>query len=176
MKRNSRKVLLLGAGDIGRRIIACITPEFAVTAVTSQAANRSPLKHLGATAIRADLDRSRALSRLPSDWQILIHCAPPPAFVPQPGWYAVRVTRTSIRTSSAPRVTSSHTCCPRLRYIVRGSRLAPTTSWPSRPRPSSLSQHSFAPWLAALLRNRVARIGVFAIAPLLMHVVVVKGT
>ncbi len=76
---NSRKVLLLGAGDIGRRIIACIAPGFAVTAVTSHTANRSPLKRLGATAVRADLDRPASLSRLPSDWQILIHCAPPPA-------------------------------------------------------------------------------------------------
>lgn len=76
---NSRKVLLLGAGDIGRRIIACISPGFAVTAVTSHTANRSPLKRLGATAVRADLDRPGSLSRLPSDWQILIHCAPPPA-------------------------------------------------------------------------------------------------
>lgn len=31
-----------------------------------------------------------------------------------------------------------------------------------------MSQHSFAYWLAALLRNRVARIGVFAIAPVLV--------
>lgn len=79
MKTKEKKVLLLGAGDIGRRIIARITPGFAVTAVTSQAANRSPLKRLGATAVSADLDRPRSLVRLPSDWQILIHCAPPPA-------------------------------------------------------------------------------------------------
>ncbi len=79
MKPDSRKVLLLGAGDIGRRIIASITPGFAVTAVTSRAANRSPLKRLGATAVSADLDRPRSLARLPSDWQVLIHCAPPPA-------------------------------------------------------------------------------------------------
>ncbi len=79
MKKDSKKVLLLGAGDIGRRIVACITPQFAVTAVTSQPANRSPLKRLGARAVSADLDRPRSLSKLPSDWQILIHCAPPPA-------------------------------------------------------------------------------------------------
>ena len=51
---------------------------------------------------------------------------------------------------------------------MRESRPAPTTSWPWRPRRSSLSQHNFARWLAALLRNRVARIGVFAIAPVLI--------
>lgn len=79
MKTDSRKVLLLGAGDIGRRVIACITPKFAVTAVTSHPANRSPLKRLGATPVNADLDRRRSLSKLPSDWRILIHCAPPPA-------------------------------------------------------------------------------------------------
>jgi len=79
MKTESGKVLLLGAGDIGRRIIASITPQFAVTAVTSQRANRSSLKRLGAKAVSANLDRPHSLSRLPSDWQILIHCAPPPA-------------------------------------------------------------------------------------------------
>ncbi len=43
-----------------------------------------------------------------------------------------------------------------------------TISWRWLPRPSSLVQHNFARWFAALLRNRVARIGVFAIAPVLI--------
>ena len=79
MKNQKRKVLLVGAGDIGRRIIATIAPRFAVTAVTSQQAKRSALRRLRADALSANLDRPTSLRRLPRDWDILLHCAPPPA-------------------------------------------------------------------------------------------------
>lgn len=74
-----RKTLLLGAGDIGRRILAAHAPRGAVTAVTSTAANRPRLRRLGARVVHANLDKPGTLARLPSDWRWLVHCAPPPA-------------------------------------------------------------------------------------------------
>jgi nucleoside-diphosphate-sugar epimerase len=79
MDRKFRKTLLLGAGDIGRRILAAHAPRGAVTAVTSTAANRPRLRKLGAKVVHANLDKPGTLARLPSDWRWLVHCAPPPA-------------------------------------------------------------------------------------------------
>ena len=74
------KILLVGAGDIGRRVIALTAGRHAVTAVTSMRSHRRALRRLGAQAVVADLDRRQSLVRLAGDWNVLIHCAPPPAF------------------------------------------------------------------------------------------------
>ena len=79
MDRKFRKTLLLGAGDIGQRILAAHAPRGAVTAVTSTAANRPRLRQLGAKVVHANLDKPGTLARLPADWRWLVHCAPPPA-------------------------------------------------------------------------------------------------
>ena len=73
------KILLVGAGDIGRRVLAQTAGRHAVTAVTSMRKHRRALRRLGAQAVVADLDRRRTLGRLAGDWDVLIHCAPPPA-------------------------------------------------------------------------------------------------
>jgi nucleoside-diphosphate-sugar epimerase len=74
-----QKILVIGAGDIGRRVIALTRAKHEITAATSTPAHRAPLKHLGASAVPADLDRPGSLKRLPRDWGLLLHCAPPPA-------------------------------------------------------------------------------------------------
>ena len=73
-----RKLLVVGAGDIGQRVIAAIAARNPVTALTSTPANTHRLKRLGARVVRADLDKPGTLSRLPRDWELLLHCAPPP--------------------------------------------------------------------------------------------------
>ena len=79
VKKRFRKTLMLGAGDIGRRIIARHAPRGSVTAVTSTAAHRAQLRRLGAQAVLADLDKPGTLRHLPSDWEWMLHCAPPQA-------------------------------------------------------------------------------------------------
>jgi len=79
MDRKFRKTLLLGAGDIGQRILAAHAPRGTVTAVTSTPANRPRLRQLGAKVTLANLDKPGTLARLPGDWRWLVHCAPPPA-------------------------------------------------------------------------------------------------
>jgi len=79
MDRKFRKTLLLGAGDIGQRILAAHAPRGAVTAVTSTPAHRPRLRRLGARVRLANLDKPGTLARLPGDWEWLLHCAPPQA-------------------------------------------------------------------------------------------------
>jgi len=82
-RKISGKLLVIGAGDIGRRVIAnpCSTVHGAarIAAATSNPANRPALKRIGATPVLANLDRPGSLKRLPRDWDALLHCAPPPA-------------------------------------------------------------------------------------------------
>lgn len=75
------KMLIVGAGDIGRRVMAKAKQRDKVFAVTSTASKRSGLKRLGATPILANLDRPGTLKRLPRDWDTLIHAAPPQSYL-----------------------------------------------------------------------------------------------
>jgi len=72
-------LLVLGAGDIGRRVITGIGSGVEVSALTSTPASRAALRHIGACPVLADLDKPYSLRRLPCDWDSLLHCAPPPA-------------------------------------------------------------------------------------------------
>lgn len=78
-QQGKRKLLVIGAGDIGRRVIANLRGEMRVAAATSTPASRPALKHIGAVPVLADLDRPGTLKRLPRDWDALLHCAPPQA-------------------------------------------------------------------------------------------------
>ncbi|MBL8379652.1 MAG: NAD-dependent epimerase/dehydratase family protein [Burkholderiales bacterium] len=73
------RLLVIGAGDIGRRVIDRLGSIEAKLAATSTPAKRGALRRLGATPILADLDRPGTLQRLPRDWNLLLHCAPPPS-------------------------------------------------------------------------------------------------
>jgi nucleoside-diphosphate-sugar epimerase len=70
-------VLMVGAGDIGRRVLARMPRRTSVAAATSSRAKRGELRRLGAWPVLADLDRPGSLKRLPHDVSRLIHCAPP---------------------------------------------------------------------------------------------------
>jgi nucleoside-diphosphate-sugar epimerase len=75
--RKKQKILVIGAGDIGRRVMALTGAKSAITAATSTAAHRGSLRRLGARPLLADLDKPGSLKRLPRDWDLLLHCAPP---------------------------------------------------------------------------------------------------
>jgi nucleoside-diphosphate-sugar epimerase len=78
-KQGRGQLLVIGAGDIGRRVIANVRGEMRVMAATSTPASRPALKRIGAVPVLADLDRPGTLGRLPRDWDALLHCAPPQA-------------------------------------------------------------------------------------------------
>ena len=116
------KLLVIGAGDIGRRVIASLGKQADMTALTSTPASRAPLRRLGARPVLADLDKAGSLKRLPVDWHALLHCAPPPA-------RGTRDTRTRKllraldRPGKTPHKPASLTCGPRLTRSSRRSRV-----------------------------------------------------
>jgi nucleoside-diphosphate-sugar epimerase len=72
------KLLVIGAGDIGRRVIAQLNRHMGIAALTSSPKSRSALRALGAQPVLANLDRPYSLRRLPRDRTAILHCAPPP--------------------------------------------------------------------------------------------------
>ncbi len=78
--RARRPVLLIvGCGDIGRRVLRLVHPRWRVLALTSQAAHLGELRALGAQPLLADLDRPATLGRLGALADAVLHLAPPPA-------------------------------------------------------------------------------------------------
>lgn len=76
-------MLIVGAGDIGRRVIASTKRRDTVWAATSTPAHRAGLKRLGAQPVLANLDRPGTLKRLPRGWDVLLHAAPPQSYLTQ---------------------------------------------------------------------------------------------
>ena len=74
-------MLMVGAGDIGQRVLAKLKRRERAVAVTSTPAKRPALKRLGARAVLADLDKPDTLKRLPHDWDVLVHAAPPQSYL-----------------------------------------------------------------------------------------------
>lgn len=74
-------LLMVGAGDIGRRILAQLPRREHPVAVTSSPHHRGALRSLRARPVLANLDKPRSLTRLPQNWKGLIHAAPPPTCI-----------------------------------------------------------------------------------------------
>lgn len=73
------RLLILGCGDVGMRLLPLVRDRFRVFAVTSQAARRAELRALGAVPVVADLDRPETLRRLAGLARHVVHLAPPPS-------------------------------------------------------------------------------------------------
>lgn len=78
-RRKMKQVLIVGSGDVARRIIPWLAVRFRVTAVTRRAEECAALRTLGATPLVADLDLPHTLLRLAGIADYVLHCAPPPA-------------------------------------------------------------------------------------------------
>jgi nucleoside-diphosphate-sugar epimerase len=73
------RLLIVGCGDVGMRLLPLVRTRFRVFAVTSQPERRVELRAAGAIPIVADLDRPRTLARLKGLAHYVVHLAPPPA-------------------------------------------------------------------------------------------------
>ncbi|HEX5340971.1 MAG TPA: SDR family oxidoreductase [Duganella sp.] len=73
------RVLIIGCGDVGMRLLPLLTPHFRVFATTSQPERRAELRAAGAVPLVADLDRPASLRRLAGLAPWVVHLAPPPA-------------------------------------------------------------------------------------------------
>ncbi len=71
------RLLIIGCGDVGMRLLPLLQQRFRVFAVTSQASRCAELRAAGAIPVVADLDCPASLARLASLAPIIIHLAPP---------------------------------------------------------------------------------------------------
>ncbi|MFC5476653.1 NAD-dependent epimerase/dehydratase family protein [Massilia suwonensis] len=72
------RLLLVGCGDVGMRLLPLLVPHFRVFAVTREASRAAQLRALGAVPVVADLDRPESLARLRGLATRIVHLAPPP--------------------------------------------------------------------------------------------------
>jgi nucleoside-diphosphate-sugar epimerase len=73
------RLLLVGCGDVGMRLLPLLRDRFRVFAVTSQTARVAELRAAGATPVVANLDHADSLHRLQGLAPTVVHLAPPPA-------------------------------------------------------------------------------------------------
>ncbi len=71
------RLLILGCGDIGMRLLPLLRERFRVFAVTTQADRQETLRAAGAIPVIANLDKPATLARLARLAKNIIHLAPP---------------------------------------------------------------------------------------------------
>lgn len=76
-KFNRPRLLIVGCGDVGMRLLPLLRARFRVYAVTSQTDHCAPLRALGAVPLVADLDQPASLRRLAGLARYIVHLAPP---------------------------------------------------------------------------------------------------
>jgi len=73
------RLLIVGCGDVGMRLLPLLRGRFRVFALTSQPERRAELRAAGAIPLVADLDRPATLGRLRNLAPWVLHLAPPQA-------------------------------------------------------------------------------------------------
>jgi nucleoside-diphosphate-sugar epimerase len=72
------RLLIVGCGDVGERVLRQLGGRYRVVALTSQPARRGALRRLGARPLLGDLDAPGSLGRLAALAPRVLHLAPPP--------------------------------------------------------------------------------------------------
>lgn len=72
------RLLIVGCGDVGERVLRQLGSRWRVVALTSQPARRGALRKFGARPLVGDLDRPASLGRLGALAPRVLHLAPPP--------------------------------------------------------------------------------------------------
>ena len=72
------RLLIVGCGDVGMRLIPLLRSRFRVFALTSQSERLSELRLAGVIPILGNLDSPQSLYRLKGLADIVVHLAPPP--------------------------------------------------------------------------------------------------
>lgn len=71
------RLLIIGCGDIARRTIPLLSPNYRLYALIRNASQCSLLRSMGVTSIRGDLDHRASLSRIAGLADAVLHLAPP---------------------------------------------------------------------------------------------------
>lgn len=74
-----QKILIVGSGDVARRIHAQLAPQYRVFALVRNAGRAAEWRRAGAVPVFGDLDARHSLDRLGGLADIVLHLAPPPA-------------------------------------------------------------------------------------------------
>ncbi|MBK6009026.1 SDR family oxidoreductase [Ramlibacter ginsenosidimutans] len=74
-----QRVLIVGCGDVGMRVVRALPARMRVLALTSNPARTAQLRAAGITPLLGDLDRPASLARLAGLAQRVVHLAPPAA-------------------------------------------------------------------------------------------------
>ena len=79
MLRDMKRLLIIGCGDVGLRLIALARARYRIYALTRDAAQCAALRALGVTPVMGDLDQPQSLSAIAGIAHDVVHLAPPPA-------------------------------------------------------------------------------------------------
>lgn len=71
-------LLIVGCGDIGRRVLRLVHPRWRVLALSSSPDKAAALRDLGALPLAGNLDHPDTLGRLGALADLVLHLAPPP--------------------------------------------------------------------------------------------------
>ena len=74
-----KRLLIIGCGDVGLRLIPLALARYRVFALTRDAAQCATLRALGVTPVIGDLDKPQSLSAIAGIAHDVVHLAPPPA-------------------------------------------------------------------------------------------------
>ncbi len=80
------RLLIVGCGDVGQRVLRAVSSGVRVLALTSSAERATELRALGAVPLLGNLDEPQSLQRLGGLASRVLHLAPPPA----EGWADTR--------------------------------------------------------------------------------------
>ena len=78
-----QKILIVGSGDVARRILPLLARHRQVYALLRDASRAAEWRALGARPVLADLDDAASLRRLAGLAEVVIHLAPPPGEGPR---------------------------------------------------------------------------------------------
>ena len=76
--RPMRRLLIIGCGDVGMRLLPLLGGHFHVFALLRDPAGAASVRERGATPILGDLDKPKSLKRLSGLADDIVHMAPPP--------------------------------------------------------------------------------------------------
>ncbi|NJD24374.1 MAG: NAD-dependent epimerase/dehydratase family protein [Betaproteobacteria bacterium] len=73
-----QKILIVGCGDVARRLLPRLLPRYRVFALLRDPAKAAAWRAAGATPLLADLDDRKRLARIAGLADLVVHLAPPP--------------------------------------------------------------------------------------------------
>lgn len=72
------RLLVIGCGDVGMRLLPLLRHRFRIFALTSQASRHTELRAAGAIPVTGNLDQRQSLRRIAGLADYVVHLAPPP--------------------------------------------------------------------------------------------------